>query len=398
LLQTEQSDPQVVLDSIVGELGTLALLRVHGQWYTSGVAADPDDLPRSLTDALDGGSAAHQRVVRADRPRLVIGVPLAELDTQYLEIVPLEGLERTYRTLLLSLLVGSVGTTIIGALVGVYVSRRVLRPLQQMSTVAAGITAGDSQARLDARGDGDVGPLVESFNTMVDALQARIEREQRFASDVSHELRTPLTVLRTAVQLVEQRSADMPPRTQEAVAVLNRQVDQFERLVLDLLEMSRLDSGVEHPDPEATDLRAFFAALSAQFEVPHAQFRDDAPEWAHVDRRHLERMLANLIENAQRYAGGVSALWVDRVAEADGDHLVIAVEDEGPGIPPEERERLFERFWRGPNARNQSSMGSGLGLALVAQHASLLGGSVRVESREPRGTRFVVDLPQSVLL
>ncbi|MEO7397640.1 MAG: HAMP domain-containing protein, partial [Ilumatobacteraceae bacterium] len=228
LLEAGDQEPQQVLDATVGEAGTLALLRVDGRWYASGVAADPNDLPASLTTALDEGDAAHQRVVRADRPRLLVGVPLGSGTTQYLEIIPLDSLSNTFRTLIFSLLIGSAGTTVAGTFIGMYVSRRVLRPLSRMSVVAAGITAGDTHARLDAQGDRDLESLVDSFNEMVDSLQARIQREQRFASDVSHEMRTPLTVLKAAVQLVEQRSPDLPPRALEAVAMMSRQVAYFE--------------------------------------------------------------------------------------------------------------------------------------------------------------------------
>ena len=148
----------------------------------------------------------------------------------------MDGLRRTFNTLMVSLLIGSTGTTLAGTLVGVYVSRRVLRPVTTMSAVASGITAGDLQARLDSRGDRDLDPLVSSFNEMVDALQTRIEREQRFTSDVSHELRTPLTVLKASVELVKQRSPEFPARSREAIEMLARQVAYFERLVLDLLE------------------------------------------------------------------------------------------------------------------------------------------------------------------
>ena len=144
---------------------------VDDQWYASGVAADPSDLPADLLDALDNGAAAHQRISRAGKPRVVIGVPLAAVNAEYLEIIPLDALQRTIRTLVISLLIGSIGTTLAGTLVGVYVSRRVLRPVKKMSAVAAGITEGDLRARLDARGDRDLDPLVTSFNEMVDALQ-----------------------------------------------------------------------------------------------------------------------------------------------------------------------------------------------------------------------------------
>jgi len=390
LLESGEREPQEVLDATVGEVGTLALLRVGGQWFASGVAADPNDLPASIITSLDEGAAAHQRVVRAGQPRLIVGVPLGDTGTQYLEIVPLDSLQRTFRTLVVSLLIGSAGTSVAGMFVGLYVSRRVLRPLTKMSAVAAGITAGDTTARLDAQGDRDLVSLVESFNEMVDALQARIAREQRFASDVSHEMRTPLTVLKASVQLVEQRSPDLPPRALEAVAMMSRQVSYFERLVLDLLEISRLDAGVEQPVLEETDLVEFLSAISADVDGPAVTTTSSGPVRTGIDRRRVERIVRNLLENAQRYAGGATAVVV---GIEDAHFVTIDVEDAGGGIPDDERQHLFERFWRGRDARHQESKGSGLGLALVADHLRLLGGSIDVGASPSHGAKFTVRLP-----
>jgi signal transduction histidine kinase len=389
LLESDDQEPQAALDAIVGEVGSLALLRVEGQWYTSGVGADPSQLPDSLLTALDEGSAAHQRVSSAGRSRLVIGVPLLDGTTDYLEIVPLDTLERTLRTLMLSLLVGSAGTTLAGAFTGVYVSRRLLRPLERMSKVAAGITAGDRDARLDAEGDRDLESLVESFNEMLDALEQRIQREQRFTSDVSHELRTPLTVLKTAVQLVEQRSPELPQRAHAAVAMLAKQVDYFERLVLDLLEISRFDAGTEHVDAEDTDLVDLVDQVSGRLGGPSVDGSPSAAVPVVIDRRRVERVVSNIIENANRYAGGVGSIRVER----RGTRVRIIVDDNGTGIPTDERARIFERFWRGREARHQESKGSGLGLALVAEHVRVLQGHVAVEDAPSGGARFIVDLP-----
>ncbi|MEO6124945.1 MAG: HAMP domain-containing sensor histidine kinase [Ilumatobacteraceae bacterium] len=389
LLESGERQPQEVLDATVGEVGTLALLRVDGKWYASGVAADPNDLPASIIAALDEDVAAHQRVVRAGQPRLIVGVPLANTGTDYLEIVPLGQLQRTFRTLVISLLIGSAGTTVAGMFVGMYVSRRVLRPLTKMSVVAAGITAGDTTARLDAQGDRDLVSLVDSFNEMVDALQARIVREQRFASDVSHEMRTPLTVLKAAVQIVEGRAPDLPPRAMEAVEMMSRQVSYFERLVLDLLEISRLDAGVDQPELEQTDLVEFVDMISAAVGGPTVTSTPEGPLRIGVDRRRVERIVRNLLENAERYAGGATALMVG----VDGRFATITVDDSGGGIPVDERSHLFERFWRGRDARHQESKGSGLGLALVADHLRLLGGSIEVGTSASDGARFIVRLP-----
>jgi signal transduction histidine kinase len=224
---------------------------------------------------------------------------------------------------------------------------------------------------------------------MLDALQERIAREQRFTSDVSHELRTPLTVLKTAVQVVEQRSPELPERALAAVAMLAKQVEYFERLVLDLLEISRFDAGSEHVEPEETDVVELVGQLSQRLGGPPATTPSGESIRVVVDRRRIDRIVSNIVENANRYAGGVR-----RVAVVpDGERVRIAIDDRGTGIPDDERERIFERFWRGRDARHLEGKGSGLGLALVAEHVRLLGGRVTVESAPEGGARFVIDLP-----
>jgi two-component system, OmpR family, sensor histidine kinase MtrB len=387
LLQTRERTPQDTLDSLVGEAGTIALLEVDDEWYVSGVGADPDDLPESLLDALSEGEPARQRAELDGHPLLFIGVPLLDGAVWFVEVVPLDNLNRTLRTLSLSLIIGSAGTTFAGALIGVFVSRRLLRPLKRMSRVSADIARGADESRLDADRDPDLTELVDSFNEMVDMLQLRIEREQRFTSDVSHELRTPLTVLRTAAHVVEQRSNDLPPRTVEAVKLLVKQIDYFERLVLDLLEISRFDSGVEMVDLEELELVELVDQTAAAHAAPMADA--DGPVWVTTDRRRVERVLSNVIENANRYARGVRRILVTRV----GDRVQVVIDDHGGGIPAQDRTRVFERFYRGRDARHLEGKGSGLGLALVAEHLRLLGGSVHICDSPEGSGRFVVEIP-----
>lgn len=389
LVQAGDQEPQAILDSTVAEVGTLALLRVGDQWYASGVAADPKALPASLLAALDDNAVAHQRVTRNGGTRLLIGIPLRAVDAQYVEVVPLDNLERTLRTLLLSLVIGSAGTTIVGALVGFSISRRVLRPVQRMSAVASGIAAGGLDQRLTG-GDRDLDSLVLSFNTMVDSLQERIEREQRFSAAVSHELRTPLTVMKASIGIVEQRAADLPPRSRDAIGMLAKQVDYFEQLVLDLLQISRFDAGIEEPNLEETDIVEYVESLMRQLDGPPVEVSGPGSSRLGVDRRRVERIIGNLVENAQRYAGGAVAITID----LGTDQVAIGVCDAGPGVSVDERDQIFERFRRGRGARHQSSRGSGLGLALVAEHARVLGGHVCVTDRSGGGACFTLTLPR----
>jgi two-component system, OmpR family, sensor histidine kinase MtrB len=391
LLRSDEPNPEELVTTVVGESGTQALLRFAGTWYSSSVALDPAELPTSLQDTTSDGAVARQLISRNNVPLLVIGVPLGTVDATYYEIVPLAQLQRTLNVLATSLIGASVLTTLAAAGVGFYVTRRLLRPLQRMSDVAVDIAEGDLEGRLDAEGDDDLEPLVDSFNHMVGALHVRLGREARFAADVSHELRTPLTALSTAVEVVKARSHDLPLRTRAAVEVLDTQVSYFERLVLDLLEMSRLDAGAEKVSAEEVDLASYLSNLSASLGGQAVECEGSGPWHVDIDKRRVGRIVSNLIENADRYAGGVVRLALRR----SGDRVVIIVEDAGPGIPPGDREKVFERFWRGASARQQTSKGSGLGLALAAEHVRLLGGSITVDDRPGGGTRFLVELPVS---
>jgi signal transduction histidine kinase len=228
---------------------------------------------------------------------------------------------------------------------------------------------------------------------MVAALQLRLEREARFASDVSHELRTPLTALATAVQVVRARADDLPNRTQLAVAVLETQIAYFQRLVLDLLEISRFDVGAAELVLDEVDIVALVRAIASDYGSPEVVVNGAFDPRVAVDPRRIERVLVNLLDNAERYAGGATRLEISR----DRNTLRLAIEDSGPGIPDLDRPRVFDRFWRGPGSRSQAVKGTGLGLALVAEHVRVHRGRVRVEAAMGGGSRFVVDLPVGVV-
>jgi signal transduction histidine kinase len=304
-------------------------------------------------------------------------------------VFPLRELNQTLRALATSLAVASLVTTALGAVGGWYASRRVLVPLQRVSSASERIARGALGTRLRAPGDTDLEPLVESFNAMADALQDRIEREVRFAQDVSHELRTPLTALATAVQVLQSRTDEMPPRVKAAIEVLESQIDYFERLVLDLLEISRYDSGVNELMNEDIEPVSFIRQTLAPLDSAPLRVTTQMPPVVSVDKRRVERMLANLVENAQVHAGGVDAVEL----AANNGTLQISVIDHGPGIPSAERAFVFERFRRGTTSATNSVKGTGLGLALVAEHARLHGGTVELEPVDPSGCRFTVSLP-----
>jgi signal transduction histidine kinase len=256
--------------------------------------------------------------------------------------------------------------------------------------------------------DPDLVGLTASFNAMVDQLQERIEREARFNSDVSHELRSPLTTLSAAVGVLETDRDRLPARSQRALQLLSDDLRRFQRMVSDLLEMSRADAGSVDVFVEEVNV-AELVRRSVETGISHMDGRrHGAPEvvidpaverWrVGVDKRRFERVLVNLMENADHYGGGVTTIAVGPApgpgADPQRGRVEVTVDDAGPGIDPAERAKVFERFYRGSaSGRRGTGTGTGLGLALVAEHMHLMGGDVRVESSPDGGARFVLALP-----
>jgi two-component system, OmpR family, sensor histidine kinase MtrB len=389
VLDADDSDPRRLLDSLPAEAGSRVLINVAGTWFSSDVGLSEGSLPPDFVALVAQGDAARQRFRLNGVTQLVIGTPLGTTNSSYFEVFPLRELNQTLSALATSLALASLVTTALGAGAGWYVSRRVLVPLQRVSSASERIASGALGTRLRAAGDPDLEPIVDSFNAMADALQVRIEREARFASDVSHELRTPLTALATAVQVLQSRADEMPPRVRAALDVLESQIQYFERLVLDLLEISRYDSGANELSNEDVEPVAFIRQTLTPLDPAPLRVTTPMPPTVSIDKRRVERILANLVENAQIHAGGVDAV---ELGVADGA-LQISVIDHGPGIASDDRAFVFERFRRGTTTATNAVKGTGLGLALVAEHVRLHGGTVEVHPGETAGCRFTVSLP-----
>ena len=389
-LRSGNRDLNRVITSIRTDDDGFALLYVNGVAYPQKLQYKPDSLPPSLLERVIRGQTGQQRFELDGKPYLAVGVTVKGTDMRYIEAFPLATTDRVIRVIGTALVLGSLVITVLAAALGWWTSRRLLKPVSRVAAAADSIASGGLDLRLSPESDPELNRLTQAFNGMADTMHARIEREAQFASDVSHELRSPITALSAAVEVLDARRADLPDRTQQALDVVVDQVRRFDQMVLDLLELSRLDAGVTDINREELrlgDVVARIAQRSGFGDVP-IDVHPRAVRNVWTDKLRLERILANLLDNARNHGGGPTRISIE---PDKSNALLLAVEDAGPGVARGERERIFERFARGTAARHR--IGTGLGLALVMEHAHDLGGDAWVEDRSGGGARFVVRLP-----
>lgn len=384
-----------------------SVLYYGGRPYATELSASTA-IPSQLRVLVHQGQPATQNFVIDGDPKMAVGLPIPALHAEFYEVFDLSDLGHTLRVLLLALIAAGVVTTLLGIAVGRLASGRSLRPLSAVSKAAIAIAGGQLATRLsDPEGDPDLAGLTTSFNRMVEQLEERIEREARFTSDVSHELRSPLTTLAASLDVLEAHAGELQPAGQRALVLLAADLRRFQRMVDDLLEISRWDAGsadVALDEVNAAELvhrsvQAGSRLLPAGIAPPSVDTDDIADVHLQVDKRRFERAMTNLLENAALYGGGATRV-VGELGplRPDGQPTIrVAVEDQGPGVAPSERARIFERFYRGQAAgKRGAGTGTGLGLSLVAQHVRLNGGTVWVEQASTgRGARFVIELPMS---
>ena len=389
------------------DLGVLRpLVWYDGDWTPGRTGYDESNLPQSLVDKVIADGIASRMVVNiGDEPNIVVGYPLTTTDAAYFEFFSLDEVANTLQSVRLSLVLGTMITTALGVLAGSFAAGRAVRPLGVAAQAAKAIAGGRLDTRLEPTEDPDLSVLANSFNDMASALQSRIERDARFASDVSHELRSPLMTLSASVEVMDARREEMPERAQAALDLLKGDVIRFQGLVEDLLEISRFDAGAVRLHMEeliASEFVRQAVGVSSMPQTPITVSPRAEMVLINGDRRRLARVVANLIDNARIHGGGSPEITIAEIDGPDGAvHAIhIAVEDHGSGVPENERGLVFERFARGGVAgRRASSDGAGLGLALVDEHVRLHGGRVWIENRldGETGARFVIELPAEEL-
>jgi signal transduction histidine kinase len=394
-LRSADLDVAAMVASVQGGAESDIVLWYEGGWYASSVTIGRDDVPVGVRRLVSDRAAAKELVRGRDGDlRLVVGTPLAAVEGQYFEVFPLRDLDRTLVVLRNVLIAAAAATSVAAAAVGRYAAGRVVQPLAPVSAAARRIAGGDLGARLPTGDDRDLRELTASFNAMGEALQERIDREARFVSDVSHELRSPLAALRAAIEVAERRRADLPESLEASFEVLSSRIRSLERLVLDLLEISRYDAGAVAAELTEVDVERFVREVIATSEAQGVELHLDGggPTTIRADRRRLAQAMRAIFANADTYAGGVTDVSVER---KDG-RVHIAIDDHGPGITPQDRTTVLGRFARGEEGRRAGpSSGTGLGLALTVAQVELHGGVVRIDAAPGGGARFVIDLPAS---
>ena len=273
-----------------------------------------------------------------------------------------------------------------------FLARGMTSPLRDMAAAASAMARGDYERRVTATSRDEVGELARAFNAMAADL-ADVERMRRdLVANVSHELRTPIGALQAVLENLADGVEDP-----HAVDVALAQTQRLGRLVDQLLDLSRLESGTLPLAAERFGVHALLDRAARECVLGERDVRlrievDPIELEATGDPERLQQVLANLLDNAVRHSPPEGRVWL--VAYNGGPTTTIAVCDEGPGIPPEEAQRVFERFYRTDHARSARDGGTGLGLAIARWIVDAHGGSIRAEEREPHGCRMVLDLPR----
>lgn len=421
---TDETTLQTLLNSLVPTLEAdsrqVALLRSPGQpqlqLLQSPVSANldfeliPDDL---RSEVRGGGNRLSYKPVEISfenvlSPGLLVGAPIQIPLAGEFELYLVFDFSDTQQNLDYVQQVLAIGGTMLLVILGgvsYLVTRRLVKPVLEAAEVSERLAQGNLDQRIPERGEDAVSSLARSFNRMARNLQQQITQldqlsrmQQRFVSDVSHELRTPMTTIKLAGEVIFAKRDTLEPSLRRSAELLQDQIQRFEQLLADLLEISRYDAGAVNPDIEKVDVNGVVGRAIASIE-PLAQSKKTAIEIdipagavdAELDAGRIERLLRNLLANAVEHGEGKPV----RVSVAEGSGMVaIRVSDSGVGMDQESLERVFDRFWRADPARQRSVGGTGLGLAIAMEDAHLHQGWLEVWSVPAIGTSFRLTLPQ----
>jgi two-component system, OmpR family, sensor histidine kinase MtrB len=339
-------------------------------------------------------------------PALAVGEPLGPYYQLYY-VFPFTQ-QQSFLALIQRILVGvGLALVVLLAAIASLVTRWVVLPVRHAAQAAQRVSAGHLEERMQVLGVDDLAALATSFNEMAASLQAKLREledlssvQRQFVSDVSHELRTPLSTIKMAADLLFESRAELNAAGGRSAELLQSQLERFEELLVDLLEISRYDAGAATLDAELVDVcdlvrrSADDAQQLAERRGSRIDFRLPATGcFAEVDRRRVERILRNILVNAVEHGEGKEVVVT---AALDSAAVAVSVRDYGVGLRPGEQQRVFERFWRADPARARTTGGTGLGLAISLEDARLHGGWLQAWGERGKGSVFRLTLPRVV--
>jgi len=370
------------------------------------------DVPADLRGHVADGSLARRYVTimaqGVEIPTLIIGQPVrtAGRDLEFYLLFPLDAEQRTLSLVQSTLIVGGLVLLLLLAGIASLVTRQVVRPIRQAAEIAERFADGHLDERMPVHGNDEVARLAESYNEMAGSIQTQIRQleefgalQRRFTSDVSHELRTPLTTVRMAADVLHASKDQLLPALRRSSELLVTELDRFEALLADLLEISRLDAGVADLTADRVDVHGVVTraveAVRGFAEESGTPLRLHLPTGVHaeVDPRRVERIVRNLVANAVDHGEGRP---VDITLAGDEHAVAVVVRDHGVGLRPGEAALVFNRFWRAEESRARRSGGSGLGLSISIEDARLHGGWLQAWGEPGRGSAFRLTLPRHV--
>ncbi|MBB5935303.1 MtrAB system histidine kinase MtrB [Streptomyces zagrosensis] len=382
----------------------------------SGGIQPEESVSQRLRDRVDQDAGTHEQYTNIvhdasgeREPALVIGKRLSDINGDAYQLYYLFPFSQEEKSL--SLVKGTLATAgvfvvvLLGAIAWLVV-RQVVTPVRMAAGISERLAAGLLQERMKVTGEDDIARLGEAFNKMAHNLQVKIQQledlsrmQRRFVSDVSHELRTPLTTVRMAADVIYEARDEFDPATARSAELLGGQLDRFESLLADLLEISRFDAGAAALEAEPIDLRDVVKRVVEGAE-PLAERKGSRivvrgasrPVIAEADARRVERVLRNLVVNAVEHGEGEDV--VVRLAAKSGA-VAVAVRDYGVGLKPGEATRVFNRFWRADPARARTTGGTGLGLSIAEEDARLHDGWLQAWGEPGGGSQFRLTLPRT---
>ncbi|MCS4489484.1 MtrAB system histidine kinase MtrB [Corynebacterium sp. ES2794-CONJ1] len=388
------------------------VLLVEGPDDSIVVAPEAYRIPERLRSFVSQGQVSYQfaTISRADGTSyraMIIGTP-TQSDIPNLQVYLVLSMEAERATLsLLRGVFAAAGLVLVVLMMGItwLTIRQVIAPVRAASRIAERFAAGHLRERMIVEGEHEMGRLAESFNTMAASLSKQIDQlqeygslQRQFTSDVSHELRTPLTTVRMAADMIQSHNEELSPAMRRASELMVSELDQFEALLNDLLEISRHDAGVAELAESTIDMRAcvkgayeYTSHLATELHVDVEFDLPDAPVQVVCDPRRIERILRNLLANAIDHSEGKPVT----VAIGENAQAVsVTVTDHGVGLKSGQEDLVFNRFWRADPARVRHSGGTGLGLAISHEDAVLHGGSLEATGFPGAGSCFRLTIPK----